>query len=121
MLQNRTCVALCKSVVSPPAAQFINARIYEDFAINWLVDGLPASELKQDPKSGDVFYDMGFNLGNDDGAYAEKPILNNHYDIRMEYHTNDEKNFRVVGVLVWPYRSVVPSRSEDHLAEENIA
>lgn len=68
--------------------------------------GLPASELKQDPKSGDIFYDMGFNLGNDDDQYAEKPILNNHYDIRMEYHTKDNKNFRVVGVLVWPFRLV---------------
>ncbi|KAG8979733.1 hypothetical protein FRB90_007989, partial [Tulasnella sp. 427] len=96
MGKNASCTELCKSSVPPADAKFINERILEDQAINWLVDGLPASELKQDPKSGDIFYDMGFNLGNDDDQYAEKPILNNHYDIKMEYHTKDEKNFRVV-------------------------
>ncbi|KAG8953524.1 hypothetical protein FRC04_002366 [Tulasnella sp. 424] len=111
MGKNSTCTTLCKAAVPPADAKFINERILEDQAINWLVDGLPASELKQDPKSGDIFYDMGFNLGNDDDEYAEKPILNNHYDIKMEYHTKDEKNFRVVGVLVWPFS--LASQSSD--------
>ena len=45
------------------------------------MDGLPAAEMKLDVKSGDMFYDMGFNLGSDEGANEEHPHLNNHYDI----------------------------------------
>ncbi|KAG8906667.1 hypothetical protein FRB99_006368 [Tulasnella sp. 403] len=112
MNQNASCVSLCKSIVPPADAKFIRERILEDQAINWLVDGLPASELKQDPKSGDIFYDMGFNLGNDDDEYATDPILNNHYDIRMEYHTSDEKHYRVVGVLVWPFSIATPANGK---------
>ncbi|KAG9038037.1 hypothetical protein FRB95_002965 [Tulasnella sp. JGI-2019a] len=109
MKQNASCVVLCKSTLNTGQAKFMNERIKEDQAINWLVDGLPASELKQDPKSGELFYDMGFNLGNDDDEYAEKPLLNNHYDIRMEYHETASGKFRVVGVLVWPFSLDTPS------------
>ncbi|KAG8887234.1 hypothetical protein FRB98_000331 [Tulasnella sp. 332] len=112
MRQNASCTILCKSSLSTEQATFMNERINEDQAINWLVDGLPASELKQDPKSGELFYDMGFNLGNDDDEYAEKPLLNNHYDIRMEYHETANGKFRVVGVLVWPFSLDTPSSGQ---------
>ncbi|KAF8322305.1 endosomal P24A protein [Clavulina sp. PMI_390] len=103
MLKNETCKSLCKSPVPAEDAKFINERIREDQAINWLVDGLPAAEMKQDEKTGEVFYDIGFNLGNDeDPEFQEIPALYNHYDILIKYHTNDNKNYRIVGVLVWP-------------------
>ncbi|KAG8940938.1 hypothetical protein FRC03_004962, partial [Tulasnella sp. 419] len=108
MLQNSTCNKLCEVKIPGEDAKFINDRILEDQAINWLVDGLPASELKQDPKSGEFFYDMGFNLGNDDDKYAEKPILHNHYDVMLKYHVTSGGSYRVVGVLVWPYSIVTP-------------
>ncbi|KAG8913967.1 hypothetical protein FRC02_005223 [Tulasnella sp. 418] len=108
MLQNSTCNKLCEVKIPGEDAKFMNDRILEDQAINWLVDGLPASELKQDPKSGEFFYDMGFNLGNDDDKYAEKPILHNHYDVMLKYHVTSGGNYRVVGVLVWPYSIVTP-------------
>jgi len=82
---NTSCVKLCSTTIPAEDAKFINQRILEDQAINWLVDGLPASELKQDPKSMQVFYDMGFNLGNDDDEFAEKPILHNHYNIVLKW------------------------------------
>jgi hypothetical protein len=80
--KNGTCQTLCV-VPDVPAedAKFINDRIREDYALNWLVDGLPAAEMKQDLKTGDIFFDMGFNLGDDDGAYAETPALHNHHEI----------------------------------------
>jgi transmembrane 9 superfamily member 2/4 len=86
MLQdNATCKELCVSSVPPDDAKFINERILEDYALNWLVDGLPAAEMKIDVKSGDMFFDMGFNLGNDEGPHAQQPALNNHYDIVLRY------------------------------------
>ena len=81
MLQNESCQVLCTQTITPDDAKFINSRIREDYAINWLVDGLPAAEMKGDKKTGEVFFDMGFNLGYDEGDYEVMPALHNHYDI----------------------------------------
>lgn len=93
---------LCRATVPAEDAKFINERILEDYALNWLVDGLPAAEMKEDEKTGDVFYDMGFNLGDDEGKFETHPALNNHYDIVLKYHKPTPDVFRIVGVLVWP-------------------
>ena len=101
------CKKLCTVAdISPEDSKFINERIREDYALNWLVDGLPAAEKKVDNKTGDVFYDMGFNLGDDDGEFYAKPALNNHYEILLEYHIPTPESRRVVGVVVWPSRLV---------------
>ena len=81
MQGNGTCRLLCVEHVPPEDAKFINDRIREDYAINWLVDGLPAAEMKEDKRTKEVFFDMGFNLGNDEGEFEEMPALHNHYDI----------------------------------------
>ena len=82
MLRNNgTCRTLCTQTVSAEDSKFINDRIKEDYALNWLIDGLPAAEMKKDLNSGEIFFDMGFNLGNDEEGFSEKPALNNHYDI----------------------------------------
>ncbi|PCH43643.1 Nonaspanin [Wolfiporia cocos MD-104 SS10] len=99
---NGTCKTLCTIHVPAEDAKFINDRIREDYALNWLVDGLPAAEMKQDTKTGDLFFDMGFNLGNDEDELAETPALNNHYEIVLRYHTPRPGIHRIVGVLVWP-------------------
>lgn len=104
--RNTTCQTLCRQTVPPEDAKFINDRIKEDYALNWLIDGLPAAEMKLDVKTGDVFYDMGFNLGNDEEDFAETPALNNHYEIVLKYHQPSPDIYRVVGVLVWPTRYV---------------
>ncbi|OJA11697.1 hypothetical protein AZE42_02099 [Rhizopogon vesiculosus] len=96
---NGTCQTLCADDIPGEDAKFINERIREDYALNWLVDGLPAAEMKRDMKSGDLFFDMGFNLGNDD---TDVPYLNNHYEIVLRYHEPSPGVYRVVGVLVWP-------------------
>ena len=78
---NATCQTLCRREVPAEDAKFINERIQQEYALNWLVDGLPAAEMKVDNKTGDLFFDMGFNLGYDEGEYTEMPALHNHYDI----------------------------------------
>ncbi|KAJ7072294.1 hypothetical protein C8F01DRAFT_1243356 [Mycena amicta] len=100
---NSSCQTLCvQTGVAPEDAKFINDRIRDDYALNWLIDGLPAAEMKMDSR-GDVFFDMGFNLGDDEGPYQNTtPALNNHYDIVLRYHSPTPGNYRVVGVLVWP-------------------
>ncbi|KAG1870146.1 hypothetical protein DFJ58DRAFT_764882 [Suillus subalutaceus] len=96
---NGTCQMLCTAEIPGEDAQFINGRIREEYALNWLVDGLPAAEMKRDTKTGDLFFDMGFNLGNNDD---DVPYLNNHYEIVLRYHEPSPGVYRVVGVLVWP-------------------
>jgi transmembrane 9 superfamily protein 2/4 len=83
--ENRTCKTLCVEDVTGEEAKFINDRIREDYALNWLVDGLPAAEMKVDRRNDDIFFDMGFNLGNNEGQFQNQPALNNHYDIVLRY------------------------------------
>jgi len=105
MMRNSTCQKLCKSHVPKTDATFINDRIKEDYGLNFIIDGLPSGEMKKDSKTGEIFLDaQGFNLGDDD-KIPDKPELNNHYDIYIQYHERDAHHFRVVGVLVYP-RSV---------------
>ncbi|KIM40104.1 hypothetical protein M413DRAFT_28631 [Hebeloma cylindrosporum] len=104
MLQdNDTCRTLCLAPdVTGEEAKFINDRIREDYAINWLIDGLPAAEMKVESKTKELFFDMGFNLGDNEGKHQNLPALNNHYEIVLRYHKPTPDTFRVVGVLVWP-------------------
>ncbi|KAI9142381.1 hypothetical protein BKA69DRAFT_1124062 [Paraphysoderma sedebokerense] len=106
MLENSSCKLWCKETIPAQDATFINKRIKENYTVNWLVDGLPAARKRQDNRTKEIFYSMGFELGdvNPDGS----PVVHNHYDIQIEYHTEDPPNaenpsYRVVGVLVWPY------------------
>jgi len=79
---NGTCRTLCLVPdVSGEEARFIDDRIREDYAINWLVDGLPAAEMKIDVRTKELFFDMGFNLGDNEGKRQNLPALNNHYEI----------------------------------------
>ncbi|WOO77645.1 Transmembrane 9 superfamily member 1 [Vanrija pseudolonga] len=105
MLENQTCVPLCKSSVPQLDAVFINARIRENYGLNFIIDGLPSSEQKRDTKTGETFLDaQGFSLG-DATKDVHHPELNNHYDIYIQYHKRGTEHFRVVGVMVYP-RSV---------------
>ncbi|KAH8916995.1 hypothetical protein BT69DRAFT_712114, partial [Atractiella rhizophila] len=103
MGKNETCKPLCLQRINWKDAKFINDRIREGYAVNWLVDGLPAAQMKREEKTQEVFYSTGFELGtNTDGP---NPWYNNHYDIYLQYHVRPDGKRRVVGVLVYP-RSV---------------
>ena len=87
MLNNdKMCQTLCiQTNVTGEEAKFVNDRIREDYALNWLVDGLPAAEMKVDVRNQEVFYDIGFSLGNKGAGSQDPPALNNHYDIVLKY------------------------------------
>lgn len=120
MLRNTSCQVLCKVDAIPVGdSKFINDRIREHYAYNWLIDGLPAARMKQDQRTKELFYSLGFELGelygsefNKDGGSFGETRLHNHFDIHVKYHQVDEHTFRVVGVLVWPY-------SKKHFENEN--
>ncbi|KAG0000480.1 hypothetical protein BGZ80_004530 [Entomortierella chlamydospora] len=98
------CARLCTQTVSKDQAQFINARIRENYAINWLVDGLPAGHVRPGREPDTEVYSIGFPLGQHDGGQAKTtPSLNNHYEIEIDYHHNVQKeSLRVVGIVVRP-------------------
>ncbi|KAJ3091896.1 hypothetical protein HK102_012818 [Quaeritorhiza haematococci] len=102
MLNNRTCNDLCTAEIPPEDAKFINARIKEEYSINWVVDGLPAAKMGEDARTKTPYYSIGFPLGF--VGSGNVPYLNNHYIIHIQYHTSEDRdNYRVVGVLVKSY------------------
>ncbi|CZT09960.1 related to endosomal protein EMP70 precursor [Rhynchosporium agropyri] len=96
---NETCKTLCSTVYDQSSAHFVNRRIAQGFALNWLVDGLPAGQMIEDEVTNTRFYSQGFALGSMD---ATTLALNNHYDILIDYHETSPGQYRVVGVLVQP-------------------
>jgi transmembrane 9 superfamily member 2/4 len=103
MGQNETCKALCDTQIFDSAsAQFVNSKIWQGYDVNWLVDGLPAAQLLQDPLTQELFRSPGFPLGEFDEIGST--LLNNHWDIVIDYHRAGitGKKYRVVGILVQP-------------------
>lgn len=118
-MEDKKCVELCRTTMDDDASTFLDERIREAYAINWLVDGLPAAEMKRDNADGQVFYSPGFALGSvigqDGKGEKSAAAINNHYDIYLDYHPRgdaDGANNRVVGVLVQPSsRDSISTRS----------
>ena len=103
MAQNETCKAVCESKpFEERSAKFTNARIERAYNVNFLVDGLPAAELKEDPLTGERFSSPGFPLGKIDSDGNK--VLHNHWNIIIDYHKAGLRGqqYRVVGVLVQP-------------------
>ncbi|KAK9249571.1 Endomembrane protein 70-domain-containing protein [Lipomyces tetrasporus] len=100
MLKNESCKTLCTQTYDPRAAKFVNRRIRQDYALNWLIDGLPAARVKYDEVTDTKFYSVGFELGTIEAD--KEPYLSNHYDIIIEYHETRAGKYRVVGVVVLP-------------------
>ncbi|CAO3633890.1 unnamed protein product [Cunninghamella blakesleeana] len=103
---DKKCSLLCRTdPIKPEDAKFINERITENYAMNWVIDGLPAAHEVTDStdESGEghvqkKYYRIGFPLGFSEGG----PDLNNHYRIIIRYHETPNGKFRVVGVVVVP-------------------
>ena len=101
MGENETCKAVCDiQTIGPRDAKFVNRRIWQNYNLNWLVDGLPAGQLLIDSNTNTQFYSPGFALGS---LVDERAALNTHYDIVVEFHEATKDNFRVVGIRVEPF------------------
>ena len=102
MAKNETCKAVCESKsFDKRAARFVNSRIEQGYNVNFLIDGLPGAELREDPMTKERFSSPGFPLGEiQDG----KKVLHNHWNIVIDYHRAGLRGtqYRVVGVLVEP-------------------
>lgn len=114
MATNETCKALCEVEYTPGSAKFVNEKIELGYSLNWLVDGLPGGQEITDELTHTDFYSPGFLMGE---VFDEKPALNNHYDIIVEYHEvgGNPNQLRVVGVIVQP-RSLDYGNSEPDCA-----
>ncbi|OAA49057.1 Nonaspanin (TM9SF) [Beauveria brongniartii RCEF 3172] len=102
MKKEETCKQLCEVEYSENAVDFLRNSIFEGYSLNWLVDGLPAGQRIEDRLTGTSFYSPGFFMGGFDEA--DNIMLNNHYDIFVEYHEvgGNANQLRVVGVRVDP-------------------
>lgn len=101
MMKNETCKKLCdKQKIDQKSAKFVNRRIWQHYNLNWLIDGLPAGQPYTDPSTNTDFTLRGFPLGTVDKE--QKAVLNNHFDIVIDYHDAGKGQYRVVGVLVVP-------------------
>jgi transmembrane 9 superfamily protein 2/4 len=99
MLKNETCKKLCTASYNARDATFVQRRMWQDYMHNWLIDGLPAAREATDADTNQKFYSAGFPLGSADLSEGEFG-LNNHYNIKVEYHTTRTGKYRVVGVIV---------------------
>ncbi|KAI1259772.1 Nonaspanin [Xylariaceae sp. FL1019] len=118
MAQNQSCAKLCSSSYDAESAEFVNNRILKAFALNWLVDGLPAGQNLYDKLTETSFYSPGFALGqvSEIDAGDGQTFFNNHYDIRIEYHKvrGRKDQLRVVGAVVEPSSRAYP-KGQDNL------
>ncbi|TGJ78488.1 hypothetical protein E0Z10_g10269 [Xylaria hypoxylon] len=124
MAQNKTCVKLCPAKYDTESAHFVNTRIMKGFALNWLVDGLPAGQNLYDDLTGTNFYSPGFHLGEISPSDPEAPtFFNNHYEIVIEYHKvrGHENQLRVVGAVVQPYsKAYAPGEGDVDCNDDSI-
>ncbi|ORX43684.1 hypothetical protein DM01DRAFT_1295802 [Hesseltinella vesiculosa] len=96
------CQLLCVSDPIPKEdAKFINDRIEDGYAVNWMIDGLPTANDAKDETTGEQFNRIGFELGNFD--QNNKTIINNHYRIVIDYHVRPDSKYRVVGVKAYAF------------------
>lgn len=96
----------CKAICAPvsfdgPDAKLVNMRILQNYNLNWLIDGLPAGQMKEETNTGERFESPGFPLGSVDEKDGTA-ILNTHYNIQVDYHQAGMGQYRVVGVIVEP-------------------
>lgn len=86
----QNCTALCTQTIPSQDSIFINRLIKDRYLVNWIVDGLPASQSVSDITT------IGFQLGSPSSVH-----FHNHYDISIEFH-EEKGSRRVVGVKVDP-------------------
>ncbi|KAJ3110864.1 hypothetical protein HK100_002879, partial [Physocladia obscura] len=77
MKQDVKCKALCKQEIeiSGEDAAFVNERIREKYALNWVIDQLPVAKVTADKKTKQEFYNLGFDFGHYSLAKGKRPAI----------------------------------------------
>ncbi|PWN45536.1 hypothetical protein IE81DRAFT_320298 [Ceraceosorus guamensis] len=105
LLKNESCQHICTSSVPKEDFGYINDKIQEQYAVNWMVDGLPVATKRVADRTQEIFYAIGFPLGRQfdhHGLELKTPALHNHYEALIEYHQHAPNEYRIVGATVWP-------------------
>ena len=102
MQENVACKVLCNSIPNPMVWNEENSRmaidmIKHDYYVHLIVDNLPGATkiVLFDPE--ETGYERGYKLGYMQG---EEAYINNHLDFILSYHTENNKEMRVVGFEV---------------------
>lgn len=109
MKVNESCKVLCNKKLGKKAKNLFRRRIDRDYAVNWIVDNLPAATkyVRTDGTTQEYVFMNGFPVGLlQNGRY----YVHNHVRITLSYHSNpqDYTGFRIVGFEVEP-RSITQS------------
>lgn len=121
MGRDQTCELLCETEPIPTEdAKFINQCITDGYAMNWVIDGLPAAHEDRDEHTQELYYNIGFSLGYTNNG---QPALNNHYKISIYYHDRPDGKRRVVGVVVHPISkdTKLDAQGKPDCSPENLA
>ncbi|CDH55046.1 endosomal p24a protein [Lichtheimia corymbifera JMRC:FSU:9682] len=121
MGKDQTCELLCETEPIPTEdAKFINQCITDGYAMNWVIDGLPAAHEDRDEHTQELYYNIGFSLGYTNNG---QPALNNHYKISIYYHDRPDGKRRVVGVVVHPISkdTKLDAQGKPDCSPENLA
>ncbi|SPO26246.1 related to endosomal protein EMP70 precursor [Ustilago trichophora] len=110
---------------SPVKGSCSRTRIREEYAVNWMVDGLPVAESRREVKTRQEFLSLGFALGSLEDEHFQAydpPALHNHYDIYIDYHKRAADEYRVVGARIYPLsKDSLKGISSGHAANCNAA
>jgi transmembrane 9 superfamily protein 2/4 len=63
MLVNESCKVVCRQTIPKDDAVFMNDLITQNYMVNLMVDGLPAARKKQDRRTKEILYYVGFEYG----------------------------------------------------------
>ena len=98
MAEPKECRILCNKVSSPLSwneqeSKELSDRIFHEYYVHLLVDNLPCATKFDLQDTGERVYERGYKLGfiQDNNAY-----VNNHLNIILSYHTDNNEDFRVV-------------------------
>ncbi|KAG8222964.1 hypothetical protein J437_LFUL000259 [Ladona fulva] len=102
MAEDVGCRLLCHTPDSPinwseEAALKVIGRIQHEYFVHLLVDNLPCATRLVDEDTGQVRYEHGYRLGT---VIDGTTYINNHLRLRLQYHTENEETYRVVGFEV---------------------
>jgi transmembrane 9 superfamily protein 2/4 len=104
MKQDSYCDILCQVTLEKKDAAILRNHIKFGYHNNWIIDNLPSAAIVKTSDVDEIRrYAGGFPIGFMD-IEKERPYINNHVNIHVDYHQYDPdiEEYRVVGFAVEP-------------------